>query len=163
LSRDFWDTEANGHKHRVVSYTVLIGLCAHSLIEGFGLSVVASDSKLGTVLFTSIIAHKIPAAIALASLLSLAKLERRIVMWYLLLFSLMAPAGALILAPFSANFDSGFIGSITGLFTGSFLYVATGDLLPEAFHSRHHRWLHLFLLLAGIITMMLLGEFLPEH
>ena len=160
LSRD---DQASGHKHRVVSYTVLIGLCAHSLIEGFGLSVISSGSKFGSILFLSILAHKIPAAIALASLLSLAKLERRQVMGYLLLFSLMAPAGALILVPFSSLFDSGIIGSMTGLVTGSFLYVATGDLLPEVFHSRRHRWLHLFLLLAGIITMMLLGEFFPDH
>jgi zinc transporter ZupT len=37
--------------------------------------------------------------------------------------------------------------------TGTFLYVATGDLLPEVFHGRAKRWPNLALLAVGLAIM----------
>lgn len=156
------EAEKNDHKHRVVSYTVLIGLSLHSIVEGIGLAVTSADSRVGPLLYYSILAHKIPAAVALASLLALANLPRRMFVGYLTLFAASAPLGALVVASFWSGADSGMVRSMTGWVTGSFLYIATGDLLPEVFHSRRHRWLHLFLLLAGIVAMIVLGLYLPD-
>jgi zinc transporter ZupT len=41
--------------------------------------------------------------------------------------------------------------------TGTFLYVATGDLLPEVFHTRKNRWQNLGLLITGILLMAVIG------
>jgi len=46
---------------------------------------------------------------------------------------------------------------LTGLTAGSFLYVATGDLLPEVFHTRERLWLKMGLLLLGIVIVGVLG------
>ena len=160
LSRE-WG--AHGHGHVVVSLTVLIGLSMHSLMEGFGLAVTMVDPQLAWILLVSILAHKIPAAFSLVSLALLAKQSRKRSFYYLLLFASTAPVGALILGPLLALDRAGDLWQMTGLVTGSFLYVATADLLPEVFHSRKRRWVNLFLMLVGITLMSLVGATSGHH
>ena len=153
----------HGHGHVVVSLTVLIGLSVHSLMEGFGLAVTMVDPQLAWILLVSILAHKIPAAFSLVSLALLAKQSRLRSFYYLLLFSVTAPAGALVLGPLLGLDHAGAMWQTTGLVTGSFLYVATADLLPEVFHSPKRRWVNLFLMLVGITLMSLVGAQSDHH
>jgi len=145
------------HSHEVLGITALVGLSVHSLIDGLGLAVTAADPHLGRLLFVSILAHKVPAAFALASLLILAKQSMRRITLYLLLFASMTPVGALLLAQVFVNGKQDVLVLMTGLVTGSFLYIATGELLPEAFHSRRRRWVNLVLVLLGIVAIGWLG------
>ncbi len=144
------------HNHKVVSMTVLIGLSVHSLIEGMGLVVTAADADLSRAILVSILAHKMPAAFALGSLFVLARIPRAKTIGLLVLFSLMTPAGAVLLAPLLPT-GSGVVSFLTGLTAGSFLYVATGDLLPEVFHTREKLWLKMALLVLGIMVVGYLG------
>jgi len=153
----------HSHGHLVVSLTVLIGLSVHSLMEGFGLAIVMSDKELAEVLLVSILAHKVPAAFSLVSLMVLAQQSRKRVWAGLLIFAATAPVGALVLGPIFDYGRAGALWQFTGLVTGSFLYVATADLLPEAFHSRRRRWVNLLLLLAGITLMSWLGSDAGHH
>jgi len=151
------------HTHMVVSVTALIGLSVHELVEGIGLAIVAADKELARVLFLSIIAHKVPAAFSLVSLMVLAGQSRKKIWLNLIFFSAIGPFGTLVIGPI---FGSGFADSlwqITGVVTGSFLYVATADLLPEVFHSRKRRWVNLFLMLVGITLMSLVGATSEHH
>jgi len=145
----------DGHGHLVVSLTALIGLSVHSVMEGFGLAIVMPDKELAAVLFTSILAHKIPAAFSLASLMILAKQTRGKTVLGLLLFAATAPLGALVLGPMLDYEQAASLRPFTGLVTGSFLYVATADLLPEVFHSRERRWINLLLMIVGVALMSL--------
>ena len=145
----------NGHGHLVVSLTAFIGLSVHSLMDGFALAIVMPDNELTVVLFTSILAHKIPAAFSLASLLILAKQSRARTVIILLIFSATAPVGAMVLGPILEYGEVTGLGHFMGLVTGSFLYVATADLLPEVFHSRKSRWVNLLLMIVGILLMTL--------
>jgi zinc and cadmium transporter len=154
---------AHSHGHVVVSLTVLIGLSVHSLVEGFGLAVTMVDPQLAWILLVSILAHKIPAAFSLVSLALLAKQSRQRSFYYLLLFAATAPAGALVLGPLLGLDRAGDMWQTTGLVTGSFLYVATADLLPEVFHSHRRRWVNLFLMLVGITLMSLVGTESGHH
>ncbi|MEW5795762.1 MAG: ZIP family metal transporter [Candidatus Zixiibacteriota bacterium] len=149
--------EGHAHGHLVVSITVLIGLSVHSLMEGLGLAVAMTDPELGRVLFISILAHKVPAALSLVSLMVLAGQSRRRIWFGLLFFAATAPIGALVLAPIVDLGSPDQLWQITGIVTGSFLYVATADLLPEVFHTRDRRWVNLLLMLAGIMLMSLLS------
>lgn len=152
--------DQNGQGHFVVSLTALIGLSVHSVMDGFGLVVVWNDPELAKVLFASILAHKIPAAFSLASLMILAKQSRAKIVTGLVVFAATAPIGALALAPILGDQHTIDLRPFMGVVTGSFMYVATADLLPEVFHSRRRRWINLGLMIIGIVLM---GYFGPEH
>ena len=149
--------EGQDHGHRIVSITVFVGLSVHSLIEGMGLTVGMQNEGIGQVILISILAHKIPAAFALGCLFMLAKMSRAKVGGAILLFSLMTPLGAALFVPLASAASSEAVAIMTGLTAGSFLYVATGDLLPEVFHTRENRWLKLSLLVAGVALVALLS------
>ena len=109
--------EKGHHGHLVVSLTALIGLSVHSVMEGFGLAIVWSDQELASVLFTSILAHKIPAAFTLASLMILAKQTKAKIVVGLLIFAATAPLGAILLGPILGDHQAAalrpFIGVVT--------------------------------------------------
>ncbi|MCP4684513.1 MAG: ZIP family metal transporter [bacterium] len=154
----FYRRSENGdHVHPVVSITALIGLSVHSVIAGMGLAVFMSSPEVAAALLISILAHKTPAAFSLASLMILAKHSRRRIVISMLVFASMTPLGALVLAPALDAGNEKLLLILTSVVTGTFLYVATADLLPEVFHSRQNRWLNLLLLLLGILVMGTIG------
>lgn len=143
--------------HRVISIAAFIGLSVHSLIDGLGMSVASQDPHLGLTVFLSILAHHVPAAFAVGSLLSLGRIGRSSVFLLLLLFSAMPSIGALLFAPLVEGISEGAFSIAVGVMTGTFLYVATADLLPEVFHSDKNRWSNLALLVAGLLVMAAIG------
>lgn len=145
------------HSHKVISITAMAGLSVHSLIEGLGLAVGSTDVRLGAVILLSILAHKATAAFSLTSLFVLGEFPKKKSILLLLLFSLMTPLGALVMTPFFAYGSKIVVEVLTGLTAGTFLWVATGDMLPEVFHTQDKRWVKLALLLAGIAVMFLLS------
>jgi len=154
----FYRRSENGdHVHPVVSTTAFIGLSVHSVIAGMGLAVFMPSPEVAMALLISILAHKTPAAFSLASLMILAKHSRRRIVISMVVFAAMTPLGALVLAPALNTGSERLMVVLTSMVTGTFLYVATADLLPEVFHSRHNRWLHLLLLLLGILIMGTIG------
>jgi len=154
----FYRQSENGdHVHPVVSITAMIGLSVHSVIAGMGLALFMPIPEVAAALLISILAHKTPAAFSLASLMILAKHSRRRIVISILVFASMTPLGALVLAPALDAGNERLLMILTSIVTGTFLYVATADLLPEVFHSRQNRWLNLLLLLLGILVMGTIG------
>lgn len=145
------------HSHKVISIAAFIGLSVHSLIDGLGMSVTSVDPHLGQTVFYSILAHHLPAAFSVGSLLSLARIKKSSVLALLALFAAMPPIGALLFAPLVEHSSEQTYSIIVGCMTGTFLYVATADLLPEVFHSKSKRWQNLALLVLGLLVMALIG------
>jgi len=145
------------HSHLVVSITALLGLSVHSIIEGFGLAVGSINESIGEMILISVLAHKATAAFSLTSLFVLAKMSRAKSFLLLTLFACMTPIGTLLFAPFLSGSEGEMVAGLTGLTAGSFLYVATGELLPEVFHTKEHRWWKLILMVIGIVIMGYLG------
>lgn len=148
------------HGHFVLSMTALAGLSIHALFDGLALAATSENSTVRTAVFVSVAAHKISEAFTLGALLNLTTLPRRSTILYVILFSLMTPIGGILLAPLFSLTSAATLAPLTGLATGSFLYIATGELLPEAFHSRRNRGLNFLLLLLsasamGLITVKL--------
>lgn len=141
------------HGHHVLGLTALIGLSIHALMDGLGLNVSGFDHKMASVMFFSILAHKIPAAVALTSFLVLARIPTKRVLLYLTAFALMTPIGALVLGQIPVFAGKTNMPTLTGMVTGSFLYIATGELLPEVFHGRHRQWVKLALLIVGVLSV----------
>lgn len=149
--------------HRIVSLTALFGLSLHALIEGFGLALGAVDAEIGRLMFISIVIHKPTAAFAITSLLLLARISVGRSMLLLLGFAAMTPLGAFLAAPAFSGGGHELVSALTGFTAGTFLYITTGDLLPEVFHTKESRWLKLLLLVIGVAIVAVVGEMAGAH
>lgn len=145
-----------GHRHEIVGITALIGLSVHSLTAGFGLGVGMAEPELGFVIFIAIVAHKATASFSLATIFRLADFSRKKTIGLIILFSFMTPLGALITLPFIDTLKEINLAIPMGLTAGTFLYVVTMDLLPEAFHSDKERVSTFVWLVFGIFIMFLI-------
>jgi len=138
------------NKHNAIGMAAFFGLIVHSLTAGFALGVAAlSNESLGFILFFAIIAHKAVGAFSLATILRLSSFSTWKSVKLLFTFSLMTPLGAVIAYIFMSNLSTSSMPIPTALAAGTFLYVATMDLLPEAFHIKDK--------LIGAILSMFLG------
>ncbi len=144
------------HGHTIVGISSFVGLTVHSLTEGLALGVTAVAPQFGTVIFVAIIAHKTTAAFSLATIFRLSQLRLRVAILLLATFSLMTPLGALIAVPFYEHLKGTNLIVPTALAAGTFLYVATMDLLPEAFHEDRGRLEPFVGVLIGIAVMFLI-------
>jgi len=141
------------HRHEVIGIIALIGLSVHSLTAGFGLGVGMIEPELGLVIFLAIIAHKATAAFSLATIFKLAGYSRKRNLGMIIIFSMMTPIGALISLPFIESLRDVSLAIPMGITAGTFLYVATIDLLPEAFHDNENKIMRFIWLLLGVLLM----------
>jgi zinc transporter 1/2/3 len=118
------------------AYTVLTALSVHSLFAGLALG--AEPELAGAlVIFVAVIAHKSTAAFALGVSLVRNRLTRARAWGLLALFSLATPLGILVgtvlgevlEGPTSRLFEATFL----ALAAGTFVYVATLDILRDEF------------------------------
>ncbi len=144
------------HEHKAVAITVLLGLTVHSLIEGLGLAMINAGGEFSGVLFYSILSHNLPAAISLVSLFLLARLGIRTVIVLLLVFSISTPGAAIFSHFIFTSQNQTYVAYLSALTAGSLLYVATGELLPEVFHTGANKWPKLALLILGIVVTVLI-------
>jgi zinc transporter ZupT len=147
------------NKHRLVGVTALVGLSVHSLIGGFGLAVGMTEPAVGLAIFIAIIMHKATEAFSLSTIFRLAQFSRRRMILLLAAYSLMTPVGAIISLPFVRTLQHVNLAVPTGLTAGTFLYVATLDLIPEAFHGAGGKSLPFLLMVVGIVIMYLIKFF----
>jgi len=145
-----------GHRHAIVGMAAMIGLSAHSLTEGISLGLGMADEGVGFVIFLAIIGHKSIDAFSLATIFRLAEFSLKKTAGLILLLSLMTPVGALITIPFLGTMKEINLAVTAGLTAGTFLYVTTMDLLPEAFHSEKERASTFVWLILGIFIMFLI-------
>ncbi len=144
------------HRHEVVGIIALIGLSVHAITAGFVMGVGMIEPELGLVIFIAIIAHKGIESFSLATIFRLANFSIKKTMGYILLFSIMTPLGALISIPFLKSLSDVSLAIPTGITAGTFLYVATLDLLPEAFHVDKEKASPFIWLVLGIFIMYLI-------
>jgi len=104
-------------------WVLFISLSLHSLLEGFPIE------KNDTILY-GILVHKIPIAIILSIFLLNSKIKLTNALFFILLFSVMTPAGSY----FAANFElaSQYYGAITALVIGVFLHISTVILFESS-------------------------------
>lgn len=169
----------HGHIHQASGYNrwfawqVLLGLSVHSFIEGMPLAENLYDlmdhscdlhdhhhghqhhSHQGSHLFWGIIAHHIPAALALVALFLGAGFTRLKTGLALLVFTLMTPLGAYSAGMISWT-EEGF-SYLIALVIGTFLHVATTILFEqeEGHQMSWRRWLLIVLGLAlAVVTSL---------
>ena len=134
---------ANEHAGRAYALQVMLGLGLHAFLEGLPLGAggIAHDLHAGhghggaDRLLFGIVLHKLPAAFALALLLTTSGYSRRFVWGCLLTFAVLSPLGALVGNWISL--DHLWRDRILALVVGSFLHIST-TILFEADGARSH-------------------------
>jgi zinc transporter ZupT len=146
-----------GHgTHDVLSHATLFGLAVHSLAGGFGLAVGGATPDLQLAIFLSILGHKTAEAFSLSTVLLLAGQSAGKVAARVGFLALMTPLGCVIGILSLAALPAGSPLAPMAIATGTFLYVALMDILPEVLHQRQDLGKKVLLMLAGLAFMAFL-------
>jgi zinc transporter ZupT len=128
----------HGSSREVLGLVTLLSMSLHSLIDGLAIGTAFLTSlKLAVLVSVAVFVHKIPDGFCLGTLLLFKKYKKSAIWKYLSFFALMTPLGAVVTY---YGFKTGLSvnpGLALGFATGSFIYIATTHMLPEA-HSTTH-------------------------
>ena len=148
----------------VFAYLSLLGDSIHNFIDGViiaagflvGVPLGSVNIPLGLATTLAVVSHEIPQEIGDFGILVYGGFSKVKALFYNLLSALMAVFGALLMYYFSSYLPS--LAYFLVFAAGSFIYIATTDLIPEL-HKEHDAWKSLVqfvLLLSGILLMWLL-------
>jgi zinc and cadmium transporter len=134
-----------------------LGISLHSLLDGVALGAGFILPRLGPVILLAVIIHKLPDSISISSILLAAGWNRRKVAILALLFSLTTPVGALLTFLFFRSLAPEHVAIAIGISAGTFLAIATADILPQVHRIEQRNPLTLVMLLVGL-TVSWLGS-----
>ena len=150
------------HSHVVLSLSALVGLSFHSVLDGFSLSIIGPVTAFSAV-GLAMISHKLIDSFALGSLLALGSFttsRRRLIV---IVFAALTPIAMIVSQPMVSSLSELTQRSMQALAAGTFLYIGTCQLLPEAFHTRQHRLRNLFILMVGMLLVWLIHRMGQAH
>ena len=120
----------DGHHHGKLSSTsLMVALCIHAFLEGSLIAypkVFGEEHQVGSLLF-GVVLHKVPAALALMTVLSCQYSSKRLTFFLLSLFALSSPLGLLFgsyIEPIGMLSTDGII-LLFGFVAGNFLHIST--------------------------------------
>lgn len=140
--------------HRL-GVSALIGLSVHSVISGIALGIglrEAADFSVSFALLAAILVHKVPETLALMGLLTASHWRKKTIFLSLFFFSLMGPSGILLGAFLNIGSPT-VLGAALAISAGTFLYIASADLLPQLHKKMKQQWLHFFAFILGLLAL----------
>ncbi|HNQ25061.1 MAG TPA: ZIP family metal transporter [Phycisphaerae bacterium] len=172
--------EPCGHTHSLAERSarnlgwigVALGLSLHSVFDGLAMAAAVASADhgsgaalgLGTAL--AVILHKPFSALAITTLMAAGGSKRSSMNLVNLAFALVTPLGALLFylgaGPW-AHANPAWLGAALAFCGGTFLAIASADLLPELQFHTHDRVKLSLALLVGLGVAMLITEFGHEH
>lgn len=131
----------HGHFHQheenpVFIFSLVLGLSLHSFLDGIPVSIKHMEEAANHSLLYGISLHKIPEGFALASIFLYSKFRKSVVIFVLLLFSLVAPCGAL-LSGYLQEINAAIFPTLLAIVAGSFLHISTTILFESESTGRH--------------------------
>lgn len=151
------------HQHSSFSpYMLMIGLCVHAFMDG---SILIHPGEHGTDehtlgLLIGIVLHKIPAAIALVSILNYNLRNKKVLIILLVIFSLASPSGLIfseLMNTYQIMSKEGFL-ILFAIVSGNFLHISTTiyfESSPD--HTFHKKKIYISLL--GAMSAILIEYF----
>jgi zinc transporter ZupT len=117
--------------------SIIFGLCIHALTDGMAIgAALASRSMVLTLsIFLGVIIHKLPAAFSVGVFSMHERSDRNKTIKDVLLFSLAAPIMIIAAYFLLGGVDEQYLGLAILFSGGTFLYVATVDVLPDVHNS----------------------------
>lgn len=135
-------------------FAAFLGITLHSLVDGVAVGSSLIVPNLALPVFLAIAIHKIPAAFSLCSILLLAGYSRGRALLHICGFSTATPIGAILSYLFLRGLSREVIAVAIGISAGSFLAIATSNLLPQIHREAAPRLASLAFLLVGIAVMV---------
>lgn len=115
----------------LLSWTALVALSLHSLIDGFNLGVsFSAGATAGTAVGLALAIHKLADGFTLTSLFRQSGYSKRGILLGTTVIALATPMGAR-LAHFGLNGLPGLKAGLLGFASGSFVYIAAADIFPR--------------------------------
>ncbi len=146
---DAHEHEYESHQHPRIGIVSAIALITHSFLDGLGIGLAFQvNNGVGFAVALAVIAHDFADGLNTVSLMVAHGNSPRRARIMLALDAVAPIAGAALTLVLSLP-DS-VVALYLGFFAGFLLYLATGDILPEA-HSRHPSRLTLLLTVAGVV------------
>jgi zinc and cadmium transporter len=173
--------EPCGHLHSLAERSarslswmgVALGLSLHSIFDGVAMAAAvtagyhAHDEALGLGTALAVILHKPFGALAITTLMVASHAKRGTMHWVNLGFALVTPVGAMLFflgAQQIAGANSPWVGLALAFCAGTFLCIASTDLLPELQFHTHDRLKLSLALLAGLGVAIAVTHFgHPDH
>ncbi len=150
----------HGHAHQHMHMSVLglmIGMTLHALMDG---AILVHSEEHGTENFSAhgmgllagIVAHKIPAAIVLVTVLSYNISKKKILFWLLVVFSIASPIGLLIgdMLYNESLIPAETLNYIFAIVSGNFLHIST-TIYFESSPQHHFSWRKFIYALLGAL------------
>jgi len=135
-------------------FAAFVGITFHSLIDGVAVGSSLIVPNLAPPVFLAIVIHKIPAAFSLCSILLLAGYSRGRALLHICGFSTATPIGAIFSYFFLRGLSEEVIAIAIGVSAGSFLAIATSNLLPQIHREGVRRGRSLAFLLVGVAVVV---------
>lgn len=140
---------------------LVVGLSFHALTDGLAIGTAAATGKLSLSLplLLGVTMHKMPAAFSLAAFSLHERESRGRAVVDLLIFSSATPLALLTCSWLLVDVAAAWLGLVVLFSAGTFLYVATVDVLPNVHHAGTRRQALLQVLLgASVIVLMKLSS-----
>ena len=150
-------------QHATFTYMNLVGDGLHNLIDGAIIAIAyLVNVPLGIMTTIAVIFHEIPQEISDFSVLLYGGFKPKKALLFNLLSALSAIVGSVVTYKYATVIE-GLIPFLLAFAAGSFIYIATVDLIPELHRERHRKKavLQVVAFLAGIGVMYSLGYILP--
>jgi len=144
---------ADSNRFPAVLFTIL---AIHSIIAGMSLGL-ESDLLSGIVVLVAIVSHKGSASFALGVNMVNADLGKALIRKTVLIFSMMTPIGVVLgsIISFSENNESSIVfeAIFDSIAAGTFLYIATLEIIDELFEKSELKTTKFTLIFAGFALM----------
>ncbi|KAL8606900.1 hypothetical protein ACOMHN_048696 [Nucella lapillus] len=135
---------------------MVLALSLHSVFEGLAVGLQPSTGQvLG--IFAALVLHKSILSFSIGMSLVQSRLSTKVCVKSIFFFSSTAPVGVavgILIMRFGASTTSNLAdGILTGIASGTFLYMTFFEVLPAEFNNSHDRMLKLLMLLFGFGTV----------
>jgi zinc and cadmium transporter len=144
------EQDCNFHHMGIAAF---VGITLHALIDGFALGAGLTMPQVATAVTLAIVLHKLPSSLSLTGILLHCEYPRRRIAWMIFLFSLAPPVGALLSYSVLSGLTGAALYHAIAFSAGTFLAIATADLLPQIHSAPEGRYRNLAALFAGILVM----------
>ncbi len=154
--------EEHGCSFHHMGLAAFVGITVHSLIDGFALGAGLVIPELSVAVTLAIILHKLPASLSLTGILLHCEYPRRRILWMIVVFALATPLGAVVSLTVLSDLSGNALYWAVAFSAGTFLAIATADLLPQVHMVPDGRFRNLAALFAGLLVMTLAGQWVPH-
>lgn len=140
-----------------IGFPAFLGFSLHNLVDGVALGTSFLIPHLTPIIFIALITHHIPTSFCLASILKAGTHSSKRSLLLLTVFALMVPIGAFAGYFTAMHWDSFIIGWAIAFSAGTFIHIATCDLLPEIHKLHETKYWNLGYLILGLAIVGLLS------